>query len=237
MYTVEFWARADEPTTLMTGIFGCNENGHTFGSGPAQGTFAVVPQKVGTSWKKFNFSWRFTDIGCKYLTIRLGADVLNPGKAVYFDNVEVYNSTSTSKNPAVDYRTKTDGSRGLVKQSVTNAVGTERSIQIADFINAQFGAPSASFTIDDQSVLTQVPVTFQASGSAGFSNIEEYRWEWGDGDFDVTKEPSITHKYSSAATYTPKLQILTDEGQSTKVNVGNVGSTAGSPESYIACNL
>ncbi len=222
LYTIEFWARADEPTTIMSALFGCNVNGHTFGSGPAQGTFAVVPQKVGTSWQKFNWSWRFTDAGCKYLTMRLGADILNPGKAVYFDNVEVYKSTSTSKHPRIDYRTKTDGARGLVKQSVTNAVGTERSIQIPNFINAQFGAPSASFVIDDSTVLTQVPITFNASGSNGFTNISEYRWEWGDGSFDTTPNPVITHKYSSAATYVPKLTILTAEGQSTTINRGNV---------------
>ena len=179
MYTLEFWARADEPTTLMTGMFGCNSDGNTFGAGASQGTFAVVPQKVGTSWQKFNWSWRFTDVASKYLSIRLGADALNAGKAVYFDNVEVYKSTSTVKDPRIDYRTKTDGNRGTVKQSVTNTAGTERSIQIPNLINAQFGVPSASFTIDDSSILTEVPVTFEASGSNGFTNVSEYRWDWG----------------------------------------------------------
>ena len=104
----------------------------------------------------------------------------------------------------------------------TNAVGTERSIQIPNFINAQFGAPSASFVIDDSTVLTQVPITFNASGSNGFTNISEYHWEWGDGSFDRTPNPVITHKYSSAATYVPKLTVLTAEGQSTTVDRGNV---------------
>ena len=222
MYTMEFFARADEPTTILMGLFGANANGHIFGSGPSQGTFVVKDFKVGTSWEKFNFTFRFTDVGCKYLTMRVGADALNPDKAVYFDNLEVYKSTSTSKNPAVDYRVKTDGARGLVKQSVTNAVGTERSIQIPNFINAQFGAPSASFVIDDSTVLTQVPITFNASGSNGFTNISEYHWEWGDGSSDTTSNPVITHKYASAATYVPKLHVVTTDGQSTTVNRGNV---------------
>ena len=222
MYTMEFFARADEPTTILMGLFGANVNGHIFGAGPSQGTFVVKDFKVGTSWEKFNFTFKFTDVGCKYLTMRVGADVLNPDKAVYFDNIEVYKSTSTSKNPRIDYRVKTEGARGFVKQSVTNAVGTERSIQIPNFINAQFGAPSASFVIDDSTVLTQVPITFNASGSNGFTNITEYIWEWGDGDFDITPNPVITHKYTSAATYVPKLTVLTAEGQSTTVNRGNV---------------
>ena len=124
MYTMEFWARADEPTEIMTGMFGANSNGYIFGSGASQGTFAIKGQKVGTSWQKFNWTFRFTDVGCQYLTIRLGAS-LNAGKAVYFDNVEVYKSTSTVKDPRIDYRTKTDGARGLVKQSVTNTLGKE----------------------------------------------------------------------------------------------------------------
>ena len=222
MYTMEFFARADEPTTILMGLFGANVNGHIFGSGPAQGTFAIKDFKVGTSWERFNFTFRFTDVGCRHLTMRVGADVLNPDKAVYFDNLEVYKSTSTSKNPAVDYRVKTDGARGLVKQSVTNNVGTERSIQIPNFINAQFGSPSASFVIDDSTVLTQVPITFNASGSNGFTNISEYHWEWGDGSSDTVSNPVITHKYASAATYVPKLHVLTAEGQSTTVNRGNV---------------
>ena len=222
MYTMEFFARADEPTTILMGLFGANVNGHIFGSGPAQGTFAIKDFKVGTSWERFNFTFRFTDVGCRHLTMRVGADALNPDKAVYFDNLEVYKSTSTSKDPRVDYRVKTDGARGLVKQSVTNAVGTERSIQIPNFINAQFGAPSASFVIDDSTVLTQVPITFNASGSNGFTNISEYHWEWGDGSSDTVSNPVITHKYASAATYVPKLHVVTTDGQSTTVNRGNV---------------
>jgi len=222
LYSMEFFARADEPTTILMGLFGANAAGNVFGSGPSQGTFVIKDFKVGTSWEKFNFTFKFTDQASKYLTMRVGANVLNPDKAVYFDNIEIYKSTSTSKNPRIDYKVKTDGARGLVKQSVTNNVGTERSIQIADFINAQFGAPSASFVIDDSTILTQVPVTFNASGSNGFTNISEYRWEWGDGSFDTTSNSVITHKFSSAATFVPKLTVFSAEGQSTTVNRGNV---------------
>jgi len=222
MYTMEFFARADEPTTLMMGMFGANANGHVFGSGASQGTFAVKHFKVGTSWEKFNWTFRFTDVDCRYLTMRVGANTLNAGKSVYFDNVEIYKSTSTEKHPRIDYRTKTDGARGLVKQSVTNAIGTERSIQIPNFINAQFGAPSASFTIDDTSVQTQVPVTFEASGSSGFTGILQYNWQWGDGEFDITTNSRITHKYATAATYTPKLTVISAQGNSSTVSTDNV---------------
>ena len=46
MYTMEFFARADEPTTILMGLFGANVNGHIFGAGPSQGTFVVKDFKV-----------------------------------------------------------------------------------------------------------------------------------------------------------------------------------------------
>jgi len=241
-YTMEFWAKSDLPwlsPTILAGMFGANANGNIFGAGPTEDTWVIKEFPVTNKWQKYNFTFTFKHPNSKYLTTRLGVNELGQGSGhIYFDDIYVYKANSTLQNPKVTYRSRTDGSRGTVRLSVTNTAGIERSETRSNYINTLVGKPSASFTIDDTTVQTQVPITFNGAGSDSYSPIQHFRWNWGDGTFDniYSGVETATHKYTTAGTYTPKLTVYSADGTSTEVSVGNVTISA-PPAPTVALNF
>ena len=74
-------------------------------------------------------------------------------------------------------------------------------------------APTASFSIDPTSGTIQTVFTFDASGSSDnedATNVLQVRWDWeNDGTYDTnySTTKTATHQYSTAGTYTVKLEV------------------------------
>ena len=77
-----------------------------------------------------------------------------------------------------------------------------------------FGAPVASFTFTPQQPREDETVTFNATASNDTPPgwIENYIWDFGDGDTTTVTDPVITHVYDSIGTYTVNLTVTDNEG-------------------------
>ena len=77
-----------------------------------------------------------------------------------------------------------------------------------------FGAPVASFTFTPQQPREDETVTFNATASNDTPPgwIENYIWDFGDGNTTTVTDPVITHVYDSIGTYTVNLTVTDNEG-------------------------
>ena len=73
-------------------------------------------------------------------------------------------------------------------------------------------APVAAFTFQPAAPRAGEAVTFDASNSSDDGEIVKYAWEFGDGSPILTGK-SITHRYTSPATYTATLWVTDDAGK------------------------
>lgn len=79
-------------------------------------------------------------------------------------------------------------------------------------------APTASFTIDPTAGTTSTTFTFDASGSSDNEDATsalQVKWDWeNDGvwDTDYSTTKTATHQYSTAGTYTVKLEVKDSGG-------------------------
>ena len=219
-YTMEFMARTEKASTrIQAGLFGVNAAGNVFGSDTIDGSYQIKEFTAQPNWNKYSFTFKFTNVSSKHLSAALGAKNLNPENPVYFDDVKIFRASSTQASPKAVYFTQTDGDRGKVDLSVTTTSGTERNISRADFINSKFGTPSASFTADNTTVSTSQDITFNASGSKSWSGYSSFAnpmffWTWGDGESTQASTEIVTHKYTTAGSYTPTLQLFSNNGSS-----------------------
>ena len=219
-YTMEFMARTEKASTrIQAGLFGVNAAGNVFGSDTIDGSYQIKEFTAQPNWNKYSFTFKFTNVSSKHLSAALGAKNLNPENPVYFDDVKIFRASSTLANPKAVYFTQTDGDKGKVDLSVTTGGGTERNITRPDFVNSKFGTPSASFTADLTTVSTSQDITFNASGSKSWSGFSSFAnpmffWTWGDGSSTQASTEIVTHKYTTAGSYTPTLQLFSNNGSS-----------------------
>jgi PKD repeat protein len=76
--------------------------------------------------------------------------------------------------------------------------------------------PAASFTFSPSPGYTESPITFDASGSTDSDGqIVKYEWDWtADGTYDEAgTSPTASHAYSPAGTYTARLRVTDNDGQ------------------------
>ena len=75
-------------------------------------------------------------------------------------------------------------------------------------------APIAGFTYTPEDPRVGESVSFNASSSydPDGGGIENYEWNFGDGNITDTTDLVITHSYSSAGDYTVNLTVTDDEG-------------------------
>ncbi|PYR28644.1 MAG: hypothetical protein DMF92_13740, partial [Acidobacteria bacterium] len=94
-------------------------------------------------------------------------------------------------------------------------------------IQAPAGAPTASFNMSPTPVVTDAPVTFDASTStpgAGATSIASYAWTFGDGTSGTGR--TVSHTFTTAATFNVTLTVTNDRGLSAS---STVPVTVGSP--------
>ncbi|MCH7733493.1 MAG: PKD domain-containing protein [Candidatus Marinimicrobia bacterium] len=98
-------------------------------------------------------------------------------------------------------------------------------------------APTASFTIDPTSGTTSTTFNFDASGSSDNEDATsalQVRWDWtNNGSYDTnwSTDKTTTHQYSTAGTYTVKLEVKDTGGlinsTTRQVNVSNSDGDTG----------
>jgi uncharacterized repeat protein (TIGR01451 family) len=115
-----------------------------------------------------------------------------------------YSCVETIRGP-VDIPAPPEASYATILQFLAGALGSSPSPR-----------PAASFTASP----ANQTVTFDASGSTdAIGSIIEYAWDFdGDGVFDTTTtDPTTTHAYSQAGTFTVGLKVTDDYGDTSDV--------------------
>ena len=106
---------------------------------------------------------------------------------------------------------------GMVMRRVLGAMVLSAVVLAVGGCIALNKAPIASFTRSPASGVVPVAVFFDASESSDSDGeIVSYAWEFGDGTSsrDATAEPTTTHTFSSAGTYSVTLTVTDDRGKS-----------------------
>jgi len=93
-------------------------------------------------------------------------------------------------------------------------------------------SPLASFSCSVVSGIAPLSVTFDASGSSDpDGSIQEFAWSFGDGDMDSGVQ--VVHVYTSAGTYSARLEVTDNRGGTASYS-STITVTAGlSPPSWI----
>jgi PKD repeat protein len=81
--------------------------------------------------------------------------------------------------------------------------------------------PTANFTWTPENPLINETITFDASNSTtgwsektqSYSPIQNYTWDFGDGNNKTTLTPTTTHNYTSLGSYTVQLAIVDADGR------------------------
>lgn len=71
--------------------------------------------------------------------------------------------------------------------------------------------PTASFSIDDINPNVEQWVNFDASDSSG--DIENYNWDFGDGDTYTDDDPKVSHRYNNEGKFTVELTVEEQDGE------------------------
>jgi YVTN family beta-propeller protein len=72
--------------------------------------------------------------------------------------------------------------------------------------------PVARFAVTSPSVKAGQPATFDASASSDRDGrVALYSWEFGDGEVEITSNPTTEHTYARAGLYTPALTVIDQE--------------------------
>ena len=119
--------------------------------------------------------------------------------------------TQTRPHPVHIYST---ADTFVVRLTVTDSRGfsasTTQEIKVGSEEGGSAG-PTASFTVSPTTGTTDTVFNFDASASGPQSTIETYTWNFGDGTFAL--EPTVTHKFTTADTYSVRLMVTDDQGR------------------------
>lgn len=136
-----------------------------------------------------------------------GVTAVNLGASI---TVVSFSSVSASEIQVL-FSVANDAQPGARTISVTTAGGTGTSTTAFSVQNNH--APVATFTIDPRTGSKNVDVRFDASGSTDQGgSIAGYKWDFGDGK--TVNGKIVTHKFTTAGTFTVKLTV-TDNQQAT----------------------
>ena len=84
------------------------------------------------------------------------------------------------------------------------------------------GNPNASISADTVSINAGETVNFDARDSTtpNPTIIDEFRWEFGDGNSKTTKQGIVSHAYENPGNYDARVIVVNDEGGSDSASVG-----------------
>jgi PKD repeat protein len=141
-----------------------------------------------------------------------------------------FGDDGTATGERVTYPFATPGEH-VVTVRATDANGLVGTATLDVAVN---GPPVPALSVATVDPEAGDPVTLDASESTDAEGpIAEYRWEFGDGSTLTTAEPTVTHPYAGAGTYTVRLTVV-DAGGLTATTTAQVGVAAGFPWALVA---
>jgi len=155
-----------------------------------------------------------------------------PGEPVEFDGTQSSDSDGSIVSYDWDFDDGTTTSGDVVTHSFSEGTYTVE-LNVTDdegssvvTTNTVEVAPDTAPTADFDAEKTGMDVEFDASDSGDDDGtVDEYQWEFGDGNTATTADPVITHTYSNKGDYTVNLTVVDDDSNtsttSKTVSVGN----------------
>jgi gliding motility-associated-like protein len=144
--------------------------------------------------------------GCEPHTVSF-TDLSSPTPVSWnwnFGDASSNSNTSTSQNPGHQYQN--DGLYS-VSLSVTTAAGCSADTTFTDYVEV-FALPVADFSADpERTTLLQGEIQFT---DLSLGNIDQWEWQFGDGDTAMTQNPE--HTYRDTGSYLVTLFVTTVEG-------------------------
>ncbi|MFZ2349580.1 MAG: PKD domain-containing protein [Candidatus Bipolaricaulis anaerobius] len=113
-------------------------------------------------------------------------------------------------NPVTEYRFSTSGSHKVTLRVTDDQGATATTTQTVGI--GEKRSPVAGFTFAPSSPSTLDTVQFTDTSSDPDGTITGWQWEFGDGATSTAKDP--THRYSAKRTFTVKLTVIDNDGQS-----------------------
>jgi PKD repeat protein len=140
--------------------------------------------------------------------VTVGGSQTSSDKALFL-NADAGNFHLRADSPAIDQGGTPDAS-----QSQTDVDGDPRQVGSASDLGADEYVnhkPTAQFIANATRISARQTVTFDAAPSRDPDNgdrITEYRWDFGDGQTQATRDTQITHRYAQTGTYTVSLTTV-----------------------------
>ena len=118
---------------------------------------------------------------------------------------------STQQNPSHNYALP---GQYTVTLTVSNANGTDVETK-TNFITV-FEGPTANYTVSEDTVCANVPITFTDNSTPGDGVINQWQWSFNDGSPTVTGSASVQHSYTNTTlqvrTFIPVFTIVDANG-------------------------
>ncbi|MGH2905683.1 MAG: PKD domain-containing protein [Solirubrobacterales bacterium] len=130
--------------------------------------------------------------------------------------------TATESGPTVSH-VFTDPGTYDVTLKVTNDGGKTASVSHSLVVSPQ-PAPTASFGVDPASPTATQAASFDGSGSSGgesngrVGSVVDYAWDFGDGETASGADAVASHTFAEAGTFSVKLTVTNDYGQTDSVS-------------------
>jgi len=153
------------------------------------------------SQSSIDFTANLTE-GCKPLVVNLQPQA--PGAVTY--EWDTGQGISTLSNPNILY---SDEGYFDVTLTVTYADGTQQSLTKNQFVSV-YDYPLSQFSADTLSICSFQPVSFTDLSAPGSGSIDEWLWDFGDGNGSNEQHP--THTYETPGLYPVSLVVTNNHG-------------------------
>jgi gliding motility-associated-like protein len=176
-----------------------------------------------------------SDSGCAYLAVTFSD--LSIGNPVAWSWDFGDGNTSSFQNPSTFY--SVPGSY-TVTLTVTDGNGNKSTVSKTDYITI-LKLPGPKFSSDVTGGCVPLPVTFIDQTSQGNAGVESWLWDFGDGSFSTSQNPS--HTYGSIGSYQVSLEVVDSLGctkkktESAYVSVQSLPSISFTTSASVSCTI
>ena len=164
-----------------------------------------------------NIKFKFSDsIGC--FPLNVGFTDLSIPTSGDIKNLQWDFGDGTFSNAGIASHTYKVAGNFTISLKVTNTVGCTQLISKPNLVKVLEGV-TAGFNFDE-ALTCNAPATFQFNNSSKGKNINKFKWDFGDGTFDTTSNPS--HTFTMLGSYNVALTVSNIDGCSDKILKSNV---------------
>ena len=136
-----------------------------------------------------------------------GPEYTDDDGEVTFDNLPV----NTDIDIEVKCYGETENEYNVELDPGSNSIEINFEESFESSVCGEEDGPTASFDIDDDEPEVEQWVEFDASDSEG--DIEEYQWDFGDGDTYTDDDPVVSHRYNEEGEYEVELTVVDEDDQ------------------------